>query len=269
MDASSDAPAGLPSDSVSHNTMENGARLNATARESAWRSLQQLANLPRTPSRRASSVGPASINRTYRRTPIARTPGPRLGSAKRIATVTPHGIAAQRELNLRRAGFTPAKDRRRSGRQQRETPRDTLRALSQLLAPISQLIPQTPQGSEVQLSGTHRLRVDEWEDGPDPIPPRLSLPLGYEDDEDDSLLLPPRSAGLENEPSTIRSVELGRRAHSEQPQSRLSRGSFGSVRLSGTFSELNELLSDRGDDETSVVDESGISNYYGYDESRG
>lgn len=70
--------------------------------------------------------------------------------------------------------------------------------------------------------------------------PRLSLPIGEEEDDDDSLLLPPQSAGLENEDYTGHSVELGRRAISEQPLNRFSRGSFGSVRLSDQFGDLND-----------------------------
>ena len=69
--------------------------------------------------------------------------------------------------------------------------------------------------------------------------PRFSLALG-DDEDDDSLLLPPQSAGLEDENFTVRSVELPRRAISEQP-GRLSRGSFGSVRMSDQFADLNDV----------------------------
>jgi hypothetical protein len=69
----------------------------------------------------------------------------------------------------------------------------------------------------------------------------LSLPLDDEEDEDDSLLLPPRSAGLEDEIFTAQSIELPRRAISEQPPGRLSRGSFGTIRMSDQFADLNEL----------------------------
>jgi len=68
------------------------------------------------------------------------------------------------------------------------------------------------------------------------------LPLDEEEeDADDSLLLPPRSAGLEDENFTAQSIELPRRAISEQPPSRFSRGSFGSIRMSDQFAGLNEL----------------------------
>ena len=47
---------------------------------------------------------------------------------------TPHAIRALQQR--RAAGPTPARDRRRSGRQQRETPRDILRNLSRGMQPI-------------------------------------------------------------------------------------------------------------------------------------
>jgi hypothetical protein len=229
----------------------------AAAKETPWRTLNQLANIPRptTPLRRASSAGPPSTRRSGRRTPAGqtRTPGAgqKLGSAKRPIAVTPHGRAAQREVELRRAGLTPGKDRRRSGKQQRDTPRDTLRLLSRTLAPKSLPIVPTPDAPKVS-----RLAVpgEEDDDGSDPERPRLSLPFGDEDDEDDSLLLPPRSAGLEDENFTIQSVELPRRALSEQPPGRLSRGSFGSIRMSDVFPDLNDAgLDGLGGDDSSYM----------------
>lgn len=228
----------------------------AAAKETPWRILNQLANIPKptTPLRRASSAGPTSTHRSARKTPAAqtRTPGGvnRLnGSARRPVAVTPHGRAAQRELDLRR-GLTPGKDRRRSGRQQRETPRDVLRQLSRVLAPKTQPTVPTPQGKTAGTTGSKRPFPDEddLDDGRSLVRPRFSLPLGDEDedDEDDSLLLPPRSAGLEDENFTVQSVEMARRAISEQPYGRLSRGSFGSVRNSDVFADLNN--SELGED---------------------
>jgi hypothetical protein len=228
----------------------------AAAKETPWRTLNQLANIPRptTPLRRASSAGPPSTRRSGRRTPAGqtRTPGggQKLGSAKRPIAVTPHGRAAQREVELRRAGLTPGKDRRRSGKQQRDTPRDTLRLLSRALAPKSLPIVPTPDVPKV----SKLVAPGEEDDGPDPERPRLSLPFGDEDDEDDSLLLPPRSAGLEDENFTIQSVELPRRALSEQPPGRLSRGSFGSIRMSDVFRDLNDAgLDGLGGDDSSYM----------------
>ena len=157
---------------------------------------------------------------------------------RRPTAVTPHGRAAMREVEARRAGLTPAKDRRRSGRQQRETPRDTLRELSRLLAPKTQrLVPTPPRQEPDTKVGKYEEDLDY---GPDPVRPRLSMPLDDDSDEDDSLLLPPRSAGIENEDYTGYSIELPRRAISEQAPGRLSRGSFGSVRMSDQFANLNE-----------------------------
>jgi len=226
------------------NSDSDEALVAATAKETPYGTLRQLANIPRptTPLRRASSTGPPS-QRSTRRTPAgqARTPGAAqrtYGSAKRAVAVTPHGRAAQQALEARRAGFTPGKDRRRSGRQQRETPRDTLRLLSRVLAPKSQLIVPTPEGPK-PTNVNFRLPEDELDDAPLERP-RLSLPIGDDDDDDDSLLLPPQSAGLEDENLTVQSVEFGRRAISEQPLNRFSRGSFGSVRLSDQFGDLND-----------------------------
>jgi hypothetical protein len=156
--------------------------------------------------------------------------------------MTPHGRAAMREVEARRAGFTPgAQDRRRSGRQQRETPRDTLRALSRLLAPKTKLTVPTPPAPVL---GTGKVTIagsEDFDDDEEELPrPRLSLPLGEEDDEDDSLLEPPRSSGLEDENITVRSVELARRAALERGPGRLSRGSFGSVGMNDQFADLNE-----------------------------
>jgi histone H3/H4 len=227
------------------NSDADDAIATAAAKDTPWQTLNRLANIPKptTPLQRASSAGPPSTRKSVRRTPSnpTRTPSAKIGSARRAIVVTPHGRAAQRELDLRRAGLTPGKDRRRSGRQQRETPRDALRALSRILASKTQPIVATPEGPK---PSNGRLAVpgdDDLDDGEDIQRPRLSLPLGDEDDEDDSLLLPPQSAGLENENHTGHSIEFGRRAISEQPPGRLSRGSFGSVRMSDMFGDVNEI----------------------------
>ena len=103
---------------------EAGATPNANARLE-----------PSTPFLRAFNAGPTPGSR---RTPTFRTPGtartPRGGpatrpiSARRVAPTTPHAIRALRERA--NAARTPGNNRRRSGRVQRETPRDILRDLS-------------------------------------------------------------------------------------------------------------------------------------------
>ncbi len=244
MDAPSNPRSRPPSRQLSVNRGQSAAFDDI--KNTPKHTLNRFATIPRpiTPRRRPSSVGPPSTHRSTQRTPTGqeRTPGAiRGGSARRTITVTPHGRAAQRELDLRRAGLTPGKDRRRSGRQQRETPRDILRLLSRRLAPKSQPVvptPERPNGSTVK-----RIIPDEEDDMDDTVPerPRLSLPFSEEDEEeDDSLLLPPQSTGLEDDNFTLQSVELGRRAVSERPPGRYSRGSFGSIRMSDAFADLND-----------------------------
>ncbi|QSZ31066.1 hypothetical protein DSL72_000627 [Monilinia vaccinii-corymbosi] len=195
---------------------------------------------PETPLRRTSSVGPSPLGQL-------RTPGrgSRLGGSElRTNALTPHGRAALREVEARRAGLTPGKDRRRSGMQQRETPRDILRLLSRTLAP--QTLPTVPSPQR-EPNNTRRqtlLLDDVFDDDPNLVPPRLSIPLDDENEDDESLLLPSLAA-LEEENLTTRSIELPRRAVNEQPNRLFSRGSFGSIRESDRFGNLNEAELDR------------------------
>lgn len=136
----------------------------------------------------------------------------------------------------RAAALTPGKDRRRSGLQKRETPRDILRQLSRTLAPGTKPVAALPEMREVEGPRLPFTRLNDVDEEPAPTRPRLSMAIGDNDDEDDSLLLPPHSdALLDDDNMTQRSVELPRRAVSEQPGSRLSRGSFGSIRYSDQF----------------------------------
>ncbi|CAG8982955.1 hypothetical protein HYALB_00003533 [Hymenoscyphus albidus] len=243
--------------------------VSAEINETTHDALRQLANIPKpTTPRRAASAGPSPSHRSARRTPgaaQARTPGGVTkygGSARKPIAVTPHGRAAQRELEARRAGLTPGKDRRKSGRQQRETPRDTLRTLSRLLAPKTQPLVQTPPPAKPPRKSYALPEFDDDDDdGFELKRPRLSLPIGEEtdedDDEDESLLLPPRSAGLEDEDFTVQSVELGRRARNEQPLSRLSRGSFGNIRMSDRFGNSSPFGAERYGDDSSVLGPTG------------
>ena len=98
-----------------------GHRSPLKSLSSQTRHLARLIRDPSTPHKRASSVGTRSAK--------SRTPGtfrPLQASwTARNNPVTPHAI---RDLQQRRA--TPGRDRRKSGRVQRETPRDALRNLS-------------------------------------------------------------------------------------------------------------------------------------------
>ncbi|KAI5922297.1 hypothetical protein F4810DRAFT_721395 [Camillea tinctor] len=175
-----------------------------------------------TPNRRATSTEPFSARLS--------------ASARRNAAATPHARAAIRALDQRRAAlFTPGRTRRRSLREQRETPRDVLRNLSRVLAPgtttmSSSSSSSSPNKSHGGNSTLPDINDDDFDDDDEfPIErPRFSLPLGPEDDDDDDLK-PPRLSGLEDENYTATSIELPRRAWSEAP---LGRASLNSARYS-------------------------------------
>ncbi|KAL6712406.1 hypothetical protein ACN47E_000283 [Coniothyrium glycines] len=208
-------------------------------------SQNEARSVPTTPFRRAISAGPTPGSR---KTPTLRTPGtgrtPRGGPAtrplpsRRIAPTTPHAIRALRERA--NAARTPGNNRRRSGRIQRETPRDILRDLSRALArdsrpvePSPQIIPKRTRHSALDLP--------DVEDGPDLAAPRLSMALDDMYDDDDSYhSAPPRQSLLPDLPDdvdggTVQSLEFGRRAVSEDP-----RFMFG-ARHSERFADLSEL----------------------------
>lgn len=194
-------------------------------------------------------------------------------SAKRQYAVptqfTPHGRAAIRALDLRRAAIkdinTPGRNRRRSMRDQRETPRDVLRALSKTLAPKSKVI-STPSSSSPDdpvnnnnnsarrqrgASGRSRTRVrragvmiPEDPDDSDEFPidrPRFSLPIDEDADSDGDLPRPPRSSGLEDleDNFTMQSIEMPRRTT-------LGQGPRYSIRMSD-YGPLNDPQSDNDD----------------------
>ncbi|KAF2679447.1 hypothetical protein K458DRAFT_314351 [Lentithecium fluviatile CBS 122367] len=200
---------------------------------------------PVTPFRRAASAGVTPGSRPIRTPGTARTPrgGPatRPIPSRRAAPTTPHAIRALRERA--NATRTPGHVRRRSGRVQRETPRDILRDLSRVLARDTQPVEPSPQDPP-RRSRHSALDLPDVEDGPDPAAPRLSMPLGdMYDDDDDSLHAPPRQSLLPNLPDdvdngTVQSLEFGRRAASEDP-----RMMFG-ARVTERFGELNELVMD-------------------------
>lgn len=203
---------------------------------------------PLTPFRRAASAGPTPGSR---RTPniTVRTPGTtarrsanRPIPSRRAAPTTPHAIRALRERA--NAARTPGLHRRRSGKIQRETPRDILRDLSRVLAPITRPVEPSPLATG---PAPRNPALEDIEDGPDPVAPRLSLALGdlYDDDDDSFHEAPPRRSFLPDLPDdadtgTMHSVEFGRRALSEDPRMMFS------TRVSERFADLNELGVDAG-----------------------
>ncbi|ORY60513.1 centromere kinetochore component CENP-T-domain-containing protein [Pseudomassariella vexata] len=181
-------------------------------------------------------ITPRAAATPIRRGTSAEPPSGRLSvSTRRNPAATPHGRAAIRARDQRRAAlFTPGRARRQSLREQRETPRDLLRNLSRKLAPTSTAIDSSSSPDPNADSTLSALAEGGEDDDDDEFPierPRFSLPLDGDDDED-SELKPHRSSGLEDlDNYTAQSIELPRRAWSEGP-SRLDRGSLGSVRFS-------------------------------------
>lgn len=97
--------------------------------------LGKLAHKPNTPQTRTPVPQTTSANRIFVRTPgsaaAARTPTAGTSThrvPRRGQPTTPHAIRALQQR--RNAALTPGGGRRRSGRIQRETPRDDLRQLS-------------------------------------------------------------------------------------------------------------------------------------------
>ncbi|KAI1176436.1 centromere kinetochore component CENP-T-domain-containing protein [Nemania sp. FL0916] len=179
-----------------------------------------------TPTRRGISGEPAS--------------GRPSASARRHnagVNATPHARAAIRAMDQRRAAlFTPGRTRRRSGREQRETPRDLLRNLSRVLAPSSQVVstsssPESAANADNDATLPPLAEADEFDDDEDDFPierPRFSLPLGPEEEDDDDDLKPPRLSGFEEDNYTMQSIELPRRAILDNN----IRSSLGSMRYS-------------------------------------
>lgn len=222
----------------------------------------------RTPSQRTPS-GRATNPDAAVHTPLDRT-GPRelANSVRRGLSAsgrknnnnapTPHATAARRALEQRRtAMFTPGKNRRRSLREQHQTPMNILNQLAKRLAPSTQHVPVSsspaereprsglrPIGEREELDDDDDYMDEEpdvegdYDDDDDdddelPAPPRLSLAL-QDTDDDTTELRPPRLSVIPDDNITnytVGSVELPR----DQPGSRYSRGSLGSVRVSDYF----------------------------------
>ncbi|KAL6233558.1 hypothetical protein BDW75DRAFT_231853 [Aspergillus navahoensis] len=208
------------------------------------------------PARYASTPGRKKIGSTTPRSASQwGTPGNRGG-----APSTPYGVRAMQ----RRAANTPGRDRRKSGRVQRETVFDVLRNLSKALAPESQPIRSSPQPSPEPELETEIDEIDELDKEPAPERPRLSLPLeevGEVDDDGSPEIRPPRmSLALEDDDMpqddithddmTHASVEYPRRATLDRDRNRLSMISAGGPRLSENFGNATGLEndSDAGED---------------------
>ncbi|KAJ5864419.1 uncharacterized protein N7529_006335 [Penicillium soppii] len=200
---------------------------------------------PLTPSRLVTATTPGTQRSVSRYTPRARAGG---------APSTPHGLRARQQ----RAANTPGRDRRRSGRMQRETTFDILKNLGRALAPVSQPIQSSPQEQQEPIEEP----IDEFEElDNEPViePPRLSLPIQESSEEGDDAspeMRPPRMSlafGEEDMDITYQSVEYPRRETSIRDRERLSMMSRATGRISGDFEETR-LESDDAE-ETGIIGE--------------
>ncbi|KAJ5930657.1 hypothetical protein N7466_006150 [Penicillium verhagenii] len=155
---------------------------------------------PLTPSRLVTAATPSAQRSGSRYTPRARATG---------APATPYGLRARQQ----RATNTPGRDRRRSGKVQRETTFDILKNLGRTLAPISHPIQSSPQEIPEPIEEP-KDEIEELDNEPRIDPPRLSLPIQESEDESEeagSETPPPRmSLAFDDDDITYRSVEYPR-----------------------------------------------------------
>ncbi|KAK4192589.1 centromere kinetochore component CENP-T-domain-containing protein [Podospora australis] len=217
-----------------------------------------------TPTQRASTAEPTP---TISRLSVLQTPGSQArglqrpqglsASGRKIAppTATPHARAAFRTIDSRRAAiFTPHRARRQSVREARDSPRDFLLSLGKVLAKTTEPITTSsssprddtqtsPKGSgsddaQETTLGLLGMDYDDDDDADLPKRPRLSLPIDEDDEDDSDDLMPHRSVVIDDDNFTMQSIEMPRRAYSEQPNGRLS---MSTTRMSDFFN-TNDLL---------------------------
>ncbi|KAJ5306543.1 hypothetical protein PENANT_c031G01077 [Penicillium antarcticum] len=199
---------------------------------------------PLTPSRLVTAATPSAQRSASRFTPRARGVG---------APATPYGLRAIQQ----RAANTPGRDRRRSGRMQRETTFDILRNLGRALAPTSKVIKSSPQEKPEPVEEP-KDEFEELDNEPEIERPRLSLPIQESEEEDDDAspeMRPPRMSlalGEEDMDITYRSVEYPRDA-SIRDRDRLSMMSRVTGRISEDFGETRYDSDDA--DETGIIGE--------------
>ena len=108
-----------------------------------------------------------------------------------------------------------------------------------VLARTSRIIEPTTAISQARTGSSED---DELEDKLDLPKPKLLMPVATEDEDEDSFQMrsPRNSILLDDHSHTQRSVELGRHIFSQQPPGRLSRGSFGTIRMSDRFADPDD-----------------------------
>ncbi|KAJ5162349.1 hypothetical protein N7492_007741 [Penicillium capsulatum] len=227
----------------------SGVGTSTPSGETTLTGLQRLpghTRFPLTPSRFVSAATPSAQRSASRFTPRGRPAA---------APATPHALRARQQ----RAANTPGRDRRRSGRMQRETVFDVLKNLGKTLAPVSQPIQSSPQEQSIQVEDPID-EIEELDNEPEVAPPRLSLPIQEVEDESEEAspeMRPPRlSIPFEDDDITYRSVEYPRRDLADRDRDRLSMMSRGALgRISEDFGDTRlESDFDVGE-ETGIVDD--------------
>ena len=154
------------------------------------------------------------------------TPRSRALRQRQSIGATPHKKAADKVKELRRRAMlnTPGRQRRLSGRIERNDPMENLRRLARNLAPKSQPIPSS---SPTEASAPAQIDERNDDDDDDDLlleSPRIRVPLDSDSDEDygapeeslrDAL---ERTRVLEEQDLTMHSVELPRRMAPEMPE---------------------------------------------------
>ncbi|EPS26657.1 hypothetical protein PDE_01595 [Penicillium oxalicum 114-2] len=203
---------------------------------------------PLTPSRLITTLTPSAQRSASRYTPRARASA---------APSTPYGLRARQQ----RAANTPGRDRRRSGRVQRETTFDILRNLGRKLAPVSKPIESSPQ-EEVKPVEQQLDEIEELDNEPELERPRLSLPLqeSMEASEEGSPDMPPPrlSIAFDEEDLTYQSVEFPRRDLAIRDKERLSMIDR-AARMSEDFGDARLESDEEIEEDTGIVGEDGFA----------
>ncbi|OQD77187.1 hypothetical protein PENDEC_c003G04683 [Penicillium decumbens] len=237
----------------------SGVGTSTPSGETTLTGLQRLPShtrYPLTPSRLVTTGTPSGQRSASRFTPRARAS---------IAPSTPYGLRARQQ----RAANTPGRDRRRSGRVQRETTFDILRNLGKALAPVSKPIQSSPK-DEPQPEEDPIDEFEEMDNEPEEAPPRLSLPIQESEEGSEEPTPPPRMSAAFDDDITYRSVEYPRKDISVRDRERLSMYSHAG-RLSEDFRTQLDSESD-ADEQTGFiggVDEADNTMISGGDFDRG
>ncbi|OOQ90706.1 hypothetical protein PEBR_03318 [Penicillium brasilianum] len=223
----------------------SGAETNTPSGETTLTGLQRLPShtrYPLTPSRLVTTTTPSAQRSISRFTPRGRPS---------MAPSTPYGLRARQQ----RAANTPGRDRRRSGRVQRETTFDILRNLGRTLAPVSKPIQSSPQ-EEVKDVEEPIDEIEALDNEPELERPRVSLPMqgSTEGSEEGSPDIPPPRLSIPFDDDD-KSVEFPRRdlAIRDQEQLAIMRRD---LRVSEDFGETQlESDSDAGEETGIIIDD--------------